>query len=106
MLYRPEPGPPNTTSPVCISAIGTRPPSGVNESCIASTAPSPLLVDTVAYSADDTIPKRVSFPSMLPPGWLADATVSMPGALSAGPAACSARITIAAAATNSVSIAA
>ena len=35
MPYRPEPTPPNTTSPSCIRHIGTRPPSGVNESCIA-----------------------------------------------------------------------
>ena len=35
MPYRPVPTPPNTTSPSCISHIGTNPPSGVNESCIA-----------------------------------------------------------------------
>ena len=39
MPYRPEPTPPNTTSPSCISTSGTTPPSGVNESCIEFTAP-------------------------------------------------------------------
>ena len=39
MPYRPEPTPPKITSPSCISHIGTRPPSGVSESCAAFTAP-------------------------------------------------------------------
>ena len=39
MPYRPEPTPPKITSPSWISHIGTRPPSGVNESCIALTEP-------------------------------------------------------------------
>ena len=39
MPYRPLPTPPNTTSPSCISHIGTRPPSGVNEPCMAFTEP-------------------------------------------------------------------
>ena len=39
MEYRPVPTPPNTTSPSCIRNSGTKPPSGVKESCMALTAP-------------------------------------------------------------------
>ena len=48
MPYRPEPTPPNTTSPSWISTIGTMPPSGVSESCIALTAPQLAAVVMVA----------------------------------------------------------
>src|SRR5206468_2218457 len=44
MPYRPEPTPPKITSPSCINHIGTRPPSGVSESCIALTAPHDAVV--------------------------------------------------------------
>jgi len=43
------------------------PPSGVNESCMALTAPHEAAVVMVANNADAAIPKRVSLPSMFPP---------------------------------------
>ena len=52
MPYRPEPTPPKITSPSCISHIGTRPPSGVNESCIELTEPFDAAVVAVAQSAE------------------------------------------------------
>src|SRR5512137_356288 len=45
---------------------GTRPPSGVNESCILLTAPQEAAVVTVAKSDEAGAPKRTSLPSMLP----------------------------------------
>ena len=48
---------------------GTRPPSGVNESCIELTEPFEAAVVAVAQSAELATPKRTSLPSMLPPGW-------------------------------------
>ncbi len=72
MPYRPEPTPPNTTSPICISAIGTSPPSGVNESCIEFTEPFDAAVVAVAHSAEPTGPKRTSLPSMFPPACVAE----------------------------------
>ena len=51
-----------------MSHIGTRPPSGVNESCIELTEPFEAAVVAVAQSAEFAMPKRVSLPSMLPPG--------------------------------------
>ena len=62
-----SPRPPNTTSPSWISHIGTSPPSGVNESCIALTEPLEAAVVAVAHSAELAMPKRTSLPSMLPP---------------------------------------
>ena len=53
--------------------IGTPPPSGVNESCIALTEPFDAAVVAVAHSAELTMPQRVSLPSLLPPAWTADA---------------------------------
>src|SRR6185369_9275322 len=44
---------------------GTKPPSGVKESCIAFTAPHDADVVIEAKSAESAGPKRVSFPSML-----------------------------------------
>ena len=82
MPYRPEPTPPNTTSPSCISTIGTMPPSGVNESCMALTAPQEAAVVTAANSAEAVMPKRVSLPSMLPPACSALALWSTPSAAS------------------------
>jgi hypothetical protein len=67
-------------SPSWMLTSGTRPPSGVNESCMLLTAPHEASVVTVAYSAELAIPKRTSFPSMLPPGFPADATMSTPRA--------------------------
>ena len=65
--YRPAPTPPKITSPVMMFAIGTRPPSGVNESCMELTAPQEASVVTVANRAERAMPKRISLPSMLPP---------------------------------------
>ena len=45
---------------------GTRPPSGVSESCIALTAPCWCRWSPVANSADMAWPKRTSLPSILP----------------------------------------
>ena len=73
MPYRPEPTPPKITSPNCISNSGTAPPSGVNESCIALTAPHDAAVVAQAQSAEFVIPKRVSLPSMLPPACVSSA---------------------------------
>ena len=42
------------TSPICISSMGTRPPSGVNESCIALTEPFDAAVVAVAHNAELT----------------------------------------------------
>ena len=52
---------------------GTNPPSGINESCIAFTAPQLASVVIVAKSAEFAIPNRTSFPSMFPPACMADA---------------------------------
>ena len=66
--YRPEPTPPNTTSPSCISHIGKRPPNGVRLSWAALTEPLEAAVVAVAQIAELVIPNRTSLPSMLPPG--------------------------------------
>src|SRR6202789_836538 len=76
--YSPEPTPPNTTSPSMMFTSGTMPPSGVNESCIAFTAPQLASVVTVAYNAEFVMPKRTSLPSMFPPGCCALAVWSTP----------------------------
>ena len=62
------PTPPNTTSPNWISNMGIMPPSGMKESCIALTAPQEAAVVIAANKADALMPKRVSLPSILPPG--------------------------------------
>ena len=59
---------------------GTKPPIGVNESCMLLTAPHDASVVTVAYRAELAIPKRTSLPSMFPPGLIADAARSTPRA--------------------------
>ncbi|SAJ03274.1 Uncharacterised protein [Enterobacter cloacae] len=48
MPYSPEPTPPKTTSPICISHIGIMPPSALKESCMAFTAPQEAAVVTTA----------------------------------------------------------
>ena len=68
MPYMPAPTPPKITSPSMMLTSGTRPPSGVNESCMPLTAPQLASVVTVANSAELAMPKRTSLPSMLPPG--------------------------------------
>ena len=45
---------------------GTIPPRGVNESCIALTAPHEASVVIVAKRAELKMPNRTSFPSMFP----------------------------------------
>ena len=72
------PTPPNTTSPSCISTIGTMPPSGVKESCIALTAPHEAAVVMAANRPEASMPKRTSLPSMLPPACIALAAWSTP----------------------------
>ena len=67
MPYIPAPTPPKITSPSMMLVSGTRPPSGVNESCQPLIAPQLASVVTVANSAELAMPKRHSFPSMLPP---------------------------------------
>jgi hypothetical protein len=47
---------------------GTRPPSGVYESCIEFTAPLKVTVEIVPKSADELMPKRASLPSIA--AWL------------------------------------
>ncbi len=90
--YNPEPTPPKTTSPSCISQRGHKPPSGMKESCIALTDPLDAAVVAVAQSAEPTGPLRASFPSMFPPGCVADGAWSAPMVARAGLPACSAAI--------------
>ena len=59
------------TSPSCISHIGTSPPNGVNESCMELTEPLEAAVVAVAHKTELAIPKRTSFPSILPPACVA-----------------------------------
>ncbi|MMZ62056.1 hypothetical protein D1872_242420 [compost metagenome] len=70
----PTPLPPNTLFSI-IWAMGTMPPSGVNDSCILLTEPVVAAVVTAVNSADSEMPSRTSLPSMFP--W-------MPAASSAG----------------------
>ena len=46
---------------------GIMPPNAVKESCMALTAPQEAAVVTTANSAEATMPKRTSLPSMFPP---------------------------------------
>ena len=73
-----------------MSHIGTRPPSGVKESCIEFTEPLEAAVVAVAHRAELVMPKRTSFPSMFPPGCVAEPTWSAPAFVSAGLPDCSA----------------
>ena len=77
MPYKPQPTPPKTTSPSCIRNMVIMPPRGVRESCIALTEPLLAAVVAAAHKELPPTPKRVSFPSMLPPR---DATLSQDGA--------------------------
>ena len=67
IVYRPVPTPPGASSPSWIRNSGTKPPSGVIESCIVLTAPHEVAVVTAANRLEAAMPKRVSLPSMLPP---------------------------------------
>ncbi len=89
MPYKPEPTPPKTTSPSWIRTSGTAPPSGMNESCIALTAPHDAAVVIVAKRVDATMPNLDSLPSMLPPGWSGLAAWSTSSDASAGLPRCS-----------------
>src|SRR5437764_15223878 len=73
-----------------MSHIGTRPPRGENESCIELTEPLEAAVVAEAQTAEFTMPRRVSFPSMFPPGCTSDAVCWIPSLASAGLRACSA----------------
>ncbi len=77
IVYRPVPTPPKITSPSRIKVIGTAPPSGVNESCMALTAPHEVPVVMAANKVDATTPKRVSLPSKLPTSVATPAAVSL-----------------------------
>ena len=78
MPYSPEPTPPGTTSPSCISSSSTNPPSGMKLSCIAITAPVLVAVVPAANRELAATPKRTSLPSMFPP------SASTPSACSSG----------------------
>ncbi|MNI86541.1 hypothetical protein D3C73_1436460 [compost metagenome] len=65
MLINPTPLPPNTLLSI-ISASGVILPSGVCVSCILLTLPVVAAVVTVVNKADCGMPKRTSFPSILP----------------------------------------
>ncbi len=67
MPYMPAPTPPTMISPSCMLISGIMPPSAVKESCMALTAPQEAAVVMTANSADATMPKRTSLPSILPP---------------------------------------
>ena len=101
MPYRPEPTPPNTTSPICISTMGTMPPRGVKLSCMAITAPQLAAVVMTANRAEAAMPKRVSLPSMLPPACSALAAWSTPSEASSGLPCCSKAVAATTATTNS-----
>src|ERR1700730_17932769 len=84
MPYMPAPTPPKMTSPSMMLTSGTRPPSGVNESCQPLMAPQLASVVTVANSAELAMPNRHSLPSMLPPAESAVTDWSAPAAASSG----------------------
>ena len=65
--YRPEPTPPQITSPVIICAIGTAPPRPLSDSMAAFTAPQDAAVVTATNRALEPMPKRCSLPSRLSP---------------------------------------
>ncbi len=89
MPYRPEPTPPKTTSPNCISSIGVSPPMAFSESCMPLTAPQDAAVVTVANNEVAAMPKRVSLPSMLPPGEKTLSELSAPACAAIGLGCCS-----------------
>src|SRR6185295_17009342 len=76
--------PPKITSPSMMLTSGTRPPSGVNESCQLLIAPQLASVVTVAKSAELAMPNRHSFPSMFPPDDVAVTVWSAPAVVSSG----------------------
>ena len=67
MPYMPAPTPPTMISPSWMLISGIMPPSAVKVSCMALTAPHEAAVVITANSAEATMPKRTSLPSMLPP---------------------------------------
>ena len=60
------------------------PPSGVNESCDEFTDPVVVLVEFDPCIALAAAPKRTSFPSRLPPGFVAVAFCDAPAAVICG----------------------
>ena len=60
MFTKPAPTPPYTVFNIIFTS-GTKPPIGVNVSCIVLTAPVSAAVVTVAYSEENTVPNRTSF---------------------------------------------
>src|SRR6476620_2128920 len=82
--YMPSPTPPKITAPSMMLVSGTRPPSGVNESCQPLIAPQLASVVTVANNAEFAMPNRHSLPSMFPPYDAAVTDWSAPAAVSNG----------------------
>ena len=72
--------------------MGTMPPNGVKESCMAFTAPQEAAVVMTANRVDALIPKRASLPSILPPFCRALPVWSAPRVDSSGLPACSAGV--------------
>ncbi len=64
----PVPRPPKTISPSSMFTSGIIPPSGVYESSIELVEPVAPFEVVIVVKTDAPIPKRVSLPSMLPPG--------------------------------------
>ena len=89
MPYKPQPTPPNTTSPNAINTMGTMPPIGVKLSCMALTEPFEAAVVNAAHSDESVTPKRVSLPSMLPPDCPLAPMYTCPSAASWGVPICS-----------------
>src|SRR5262249_61710947 len=85
---------------------GPSPPSGVKESCQLLMAPQLASVVTVANSAELAIPKRTSFPSILPPGAVAVTAWFAPAAVSIGLPEASAQYAVVTPARNRNAIAA
>ena len=71
-------------SPSMMLSNGIMPPMGVRLSCMVLTAPQEASVVTVVKSAELAMPKRISLPSILPPGWSALGVMSMPSFAKAG----------------------
>ena len=83
MPYMPEPTPPKMISPSWMLISGTMPPSAVNESSMALTAPHEASVVITLKSEEATMPKRTSLPSMLPPVRPSALSASLPCASAA-----------------------
>src|SRR5450830_1484925 len=89
-LIKPTPSPPNTQLSI-ICAMGTKPPMGISESCMALTEPVVAPVVVAMNRLVSAMPKRSSLPSILPPLWVADSSWSTPSRVNSGLPACSAK---------------